>query len=151
MSIAIKRRASEYAPRIIELVSDIEIPDTVSGEVFPSTFTRLLLQFLPTFASCIVEFKNHIADSIEVEFVVFWGKLDTPSTNRAVKFEGEVSLVMEIEFEEAVVVDAIGGGDGFSCRVARYEVGILTLAVSISYFFLVAATRRGSGLARRGL
>ena len=94
MSIAIKRRASEYAPRIIELVSDIEIPDTVPGEVFPSTFTRLLLQFLPTFASCIDEFKNHIADSIEVEFVVFWGKLDTPSTNRAVKFEGEVSLVM---------------------------------------------------------
>ncbi|KAL2057453.1 hypothetical protein ABVK25_002506 [Lepraria finkii] len=117
MSIAIKRRASGYAPRILELVSDIEISDTVFGEVFPSTFTRLLPQFSPTFVSCIVEFKN-LPDSAEIEFVSFWGKLDTPSTNRAAEFEGEVSLVMETEFEEAVVVDAIGGGDGFSCEVA---------------------------------
>lgn len=54
----------------------------------------------------VVDFEHEIADGIEVEAVILQGKFDPPTADSTAELEWEVSLVIEVEFEDTAVVNS---------------------------------------------
>src|ERR1019366_6596003 len=63
-------------------------------------------------AGCVAQPEHNVTDGAVVELRKAPRKLQAPTANGAGVFEGEVALIMEVEFEKAAVVIALAGGDG---------------------------------------
>src|SRR2546425_1833558 len=95
-------------------------------------FLRCSSENLATLTSCVFEMQNHIRERVEVEGIIRFRHLNTPSTNYACPLEWKIAFVAEVQLKHAAVVLRMAGGD----RLHRREVNDEAIIVLVLSFVI---------------
>jgi hypothetical protein len=96
----------EQFPRIGEIVFDVEEHPALSRQVFLSGVVGRAAEKLATLARGVIVLYDYVGKAVAIEEIVFDGQLDSPAANRSQVFEGEVTLIAEVELEHAGIVSS---------------------------------------------